>query len=300
MFVAGWVLALRLLDVHYALSLVGSTLIAVAVIRCFIIFHDCGHGSFSRSRRLNDVVGTFIGVLVFTPFRLLELRPRPAPCDVVGPRPPRLRRRVDDDGRGVPRGVAVAAPRTTAPTTRPWVMFTVGPLIKFAVLERIVARPGHDAAADHPVGARHERRHRGVRRPDGGARRPAALPRRAGPSPRHRRFGSDLAVLRAALLRGGVLGAARSVALRRRGDPRAARTCASAGCCSTSPGTSGSTTCTTSTPASRTTTCRAAPGSTPSCRRSTASRCARASPPATSSCGTSDAARYVGYEAVGR
>ena len=38
------------------------------VVRIFIIFHDCGHGSYFRSRRANDVVGFIAGVLTFTPY----------------------------------------------------------------------------------------------------------------------------------------------------------------------------------------------------------------------------------------
>lgn len=38
------------------------------VVRIFIIFHDCGHGSFFKSRRTNDVVGFIAGGLTFTPF----------------------------------------------------------------------------------------------------------------------------------------------------------------------------------------------------------------------------------------
>ena len=38
------------------------------VVRIFIIFHDCGHGSFFQSRRANDAVGFLAGVLTFTPY----------------------------------------------------------------------------------------------------------------------------------------------------------------------------------------------------------------------------------------
>ena len=38
------------------------------LVRIFIIFHDCGHGSFFKSRRANDVVGFVTGVLTFTPY----------------------------------------------------------------------------------------------------------------------------------------------------------------------------------------------------------------------------------------
>lgn len=38
------------------------------LIRMFIIFHDCGHSSFFRSRKANYIVGAFLGILAFTPF----------------------------------------------------------------------------------------------------------------------------------------------------------------------------------------------------------------------------------------
>jgi len=34
----------------------------------FIIFHDCGHGSFFKSRMANDVLGFVTGILTFTPY----------------------------------------------------------------------------------------------------------------------------------------------------------------------------------------------------------------------------------------
>lgn len=39
------------------------------LVRVFIIFHDCGHGSYFRSRRANDVVGFAAGVLSLTPYQ---------------------------------------------------------------------------------------------------------------------------------------------------------------------------------------------------------------------------------------
>jgi len=39
------------------------------LIRVFIVFHDCAHGSFLRSRRANNVLGALIGLLVWLPFR---------------------------------------------------------------------------------------------------------------------------------------------------------------------------------------------------------------------------------------
>jgi omega-6 fatty acid desaturase (delta-12 desaturase) len=38
------------------------------LVRTFILMHDCAHGSFFASRRLNDTVGYITGVLTLTPF----------------------------------------------------------------------------------------------------------------------------------------------------------------------------------------------------------------------------------------
>ncbi len=45
-----------------------AVLAAGFLVRLFIIHHDCGHGSFFRSRRANDTVGFITGVLTFTPY----------------------------------------------------------------------------------------------------------------------------------------------------------------------------------------------------------------------------------------
>jgi omega-6 fatty acid desaturase (delta-12 desaturase) len=38
------------------------------LVRVFIIFHDCGHGSFFKSREANDITGFIAGLLTFTPY----------------------------------------------------------------------------------------------------------------------------------------------------------------------------------------------------------------------------------------
>src|SRR5689334_16961109 len=38
------------------------------LVRLFIIQHDCGHASFFKSRRLNNLLGRALGVLTFTPY----------------------------------------------------------------------------------------------------------------------------------------------------------------------------------------------------------------------------------------
>lgn len=57
------------LDVSYWLTLALAVPAAGFLVRVFIIFHDCGHGSFFRSRRANDFWGVVTGVLTFTPYR---------------------------------------------------------------------------------------------------------------------------------------------------------------------------------------------------------------------------------------
>jgi omega-6 fatty acid desaturase (delta-12 desaturase) len=57
------------LRVSVWLSLVLVLPAAGFLIRSFIVFHDCTHGSFLRSRRANNVLGVAVGLLVWLPFR---------------------------------------------------------------------------------------------------------------------------------------------------------------------------------------------------------------------------------------
>ncbi|HEV2693852.1 MAG TPA: fatty acid desaturase [Verrucomicrobiae bacterium] len=45
-----------------------AVLAGMFLVRVFIIFHDCGHGSYFKSRTANEVTGFFTGLLTFTPF----------------------------------------------------------------------------------------------------------------------------------------------------------------------------------------------------------------------------------------
>src|SRR2546425_2937443 len=56
------------LDVSYWLTLAVAVAAGGFLIRVFIIFHDCGHGSFFRSQRANHFWGFVTGVLTFTPY----------------------------------------------------------------------------------------------------------------------------------------------------------------------------------------------------------------------------------------
>jgi omega-6 fatty acid desaturase (delta-12 desaturase) len=63
-----WYLLVRSLEVSYWLTLALSPLAAGFMVRIFVIFHDCGHGSFFKSRKANDVLGAITGILTFTPY----------------------------------------------------------------------------------------------------------------------------------------------------------------------------------------------------------------------------------------
>src|SRR3990170_3215184 len=56
------------LDVHYGLVLLLAIPTAGLLVRAFIVMHDCGHGSFFKSRRWNDIVGFVTGVITLTPY----------------------------------------------------------------------------------------------------------------------------------------------------------------------------------------------------------------------------------------
>jgi acyl-lipid omega-6 desaturase (Delta-12 desaturase) len=58
-----------LLDVSYWLVLAIAVPTAGFLVRTFIVFHDCAHGSFTRSRRANAWIGSICGLLVFAPFQ---------------------------------------------------------------------------------------------------------------------------------------------------------------------------------------------------------------------------------------
>jgi omega-6 fatty acid desaturase (delta-12 desaturase) len=58
-----------LLDVSYWLVLAASVPAAGFLVRTYILFHDCAHGSFLPWRKANEWLGAACGVLVFTAFQ---------------------------------------------------------------------------------------------------------------------------------------------------------------------------------------------------------------------------------------
>ena len=63
-----WALMLYSVHISYWLTLLLAFPTAGFMVRTFIIFHDCGHGSFFKSHKANDIVGIITGILNFTPY----------------------------------------------------------------------------------------------------------------------------------------------------------------------------------------------------------------------------------------
>jgi acyl-lipid omega-6 desaturase (Delta-12 desaturase) len=63
-----WILMVYSLEVSYWLTLLLSIFAAGFLVRIFILFHDCGHGSFFKSDLMNRIVGIPLGLLAFTPY----------------------------------------------------------------------------------------------------------------------------------------------------------------------------------------------------------------------------------------
>jgi len=63
-----WILMIKSIEISYWLTLLLSVFAAGFMVRIFIIFHDCGHGSFFKSKLLNRIVGIVTGLIVFTPY----------------------------------------------------------------------------------------------------------------------------------------------------------------------------------------------------------------------------------------
>ena len=67
-YAALWYLMYLSLSVSWWLTLPMAVLAGAFLVRGFIIFHDCGHGSFFKSAAANHILGAVTGVLTFTPF----------------------------------------------------------------------------------------------------------------------------------------------------------------------------------------------------------------------------------------
>ncbi len=67
-YLALWWVMDRCLAVSFWCALPVAVLAGAFLVRLFIIFHDCAHGSFFKARWANELLGNLTGVICFTPF----------------------------------------------------------------------------------------------------------------------------------------------------------------------------------------------------------------------------------------
>jgi len=63
-----WVLSYVSLNVSVLLTVFFAIIGSGFVVRTFIIFHDCTHGSFFHNKRKNDTIGTITGIITLFPY----------------------------------------------------------------------------------------------------------------------------------------------------------------------------------------------------------------------------------------
>jgi omega-6 fatty acid desaturase (delta-12 desaturase) len=127
------------LGVSYLLVLAIAVPASGFLVRTFILFHDCSHGSFLPSRKANVWLGTALGLLVYSPF--LRWRHDHAIHHATSGD---LQRR----GGGDVRTLTVSEYLALAPRAKlgyrlfrnPLVMFSVGPIVALVVGPRLIAR----------------------------------------------------------------------------------------------------------------------------------------------------------------
>ncbi|MFZ0712242.1 MAG: fatty acid desaturase [Terrimicrobiaceae bacterium] len=130
-----WCVMYLSLGVSYWLTIPLAIVAGGFLVRVFIIFHDCTHGSFFKARKANDILGFFTGVLVFTPYQQWRWEHSVHHAHSG-----------DLDGRGLGDVWTMtvqeylAASRWTRLqyrlTRNPFVLFVLGPTFLFLVLQR--------------------------------------------------------------------------------------------------------------------------------------------------------------------
>jgi len=139
-FFALWFLMERSLAWPYWTTLLLAIPTSGFLVRLFIIQHDCGHGSFFRSRRACGIVGTAIGVLTLTPYHYWK-REHSIHHSTSG--------LLDRRGHGDIDTLTVAEYRALTPFRRflyrlyrhPLVLFLIGPVYQFVLLHRLPLKP---------------------------------------------------------------------------------------------------------------------------------------------------------------
>jgi omega-6 fatty acid desaturase (delta-12 desaturase) len=148
-YLALWILMIIMVKEGYSywITLALALPAAALLVRIFIFFHDCCHGSFFASLHANTILGYISGILTFTPFD--EWRSSHAKHHVTAGD---LDRRGTGDVWTMTVAEYLAAPRLKQLEYRiyrnPMVMFGLGPVFIFLILNRF----------SHKGARKHERR----------------------------------------------------------------------------------------------------------------------------------------------
>jgi omega-6 fatty acid desaturase (delta-12 desaturase) len=129
---------------HYWLTLILAVAAGGLLVRLFIIQHDCGHGSFFRTRAANDLLGRALSVLTLTPYGSWS-QGHAAHHASTG--------NLDRRGRGDVETWTVDEYRSSPPLKRlfyrlyrnPFVMVGLGAPINFLVLQRLPVHANADS-----------------------------------------------------------------------------------------------------------------------------------------------------------
>jgi omega-6 fatty acid desaturase (delta-12 desaturase) len=137
------VLMYESLQASYAITLALSIVAAGFLVRTFVVFHDCTHGSFLPGKRANAIVGTVLGLFTFSSFavwRHAHLIHHGTAGDLdrrgVGDLPTRTTAEY--------RALSARDRRLYRTFRNPLVMFGLGPFIALIIQPRVVpssARP---------------------------------------------------------------------------------------------------------------------------------------------------------------
>jgi omega-6 fatty acid desaturase (delta-12 desaturase) len=127
------------LRVSVLLTLLLAIPTAGFLVRTFIVFHDCSHGSFLATKRANAWLGATVGLLVYSPF--MRWRHDHAIHHATSGD-------LDRRGGGDVRTLTVAEYLALAPRSRlgyrlfrnPLLMFGIGPIVALLIGPRLVAR----------------------------------------------------------------------------------------------------------------------------------------------------------------
>jgi omega-6 fatty acid desaturase (delta-12 desaturase) len=139
------------LGVSYLLVLALAVPAAGFLVRTFILFHDCSHGSLLRSKRANQWLGTVLGLFVYSPF--LRWRHDHAIHHATSGD---LNRRGGGDVRTLTVGeydaMAFKARLAYRLMRNPLVMFGIGPIVALLVGPRMVARDARPRMRQSVIG----------------------------------------------------------------------------------------------------------------------------------------------------